>query len=131
MLAAGEFGFQKEMNALASLTDASKLEGGLSDVDVLLGATHEVESRLQGPLRVLQVWKRELWHGAYLLRRYRVRHCPRLLQLPNPHNFGRCRGRDWPWVPIESAFLQLSLLLFSARLTLSLELQISDQGGIW
>ena len=75
MLAAGEFGFQKEMNALASLTGCSKLEGGLSDVDVLLGATHEVESRLQGPLRVLQLWKRELWHGSYLLRRYRVRHC--------------------------------------------------------
>lgn len=61
------------MNALSSLDQpASKFEKGLSDVDVLLGATHEVEDRLSGPHRAFMLWKKELWHGAYLLRRYQV-----------------------------------------------------------
>ena len=62
------------MNALGSLTDPQyKYEGGLSDVDVLLGATLEIEHRMQGPQRAFQLWKPALWHGAYLLKRYRVR----------------------------------------------------------
>lgn len=70
---AGEFGFQKQMGALDSLAEpASKYEQGLSDVDVLLGATHEVEARVAGPHRVFKFWDKQLWHGAYLLRRYQV-----------------------------------------------------------
>lgn len=61
------------MHALNSLRDPEhKYEKGLSDVDVLLGATLEIEHRLHGPQRAFQLWKPELWHGAYLLRRYRV-----------------------------------------------------------
>ena len=64
------------MDALNTLdTPADQFEHGLSDVDVLLGATKEVEERLGGPQRQFQWWKRELWHGAYLLRRYRVWPC--------------------------------------------------------
>ncbi len=61
------------MSALSDLKSTGKHhEAGLSDVDVLLGATHEIEHRMQGPQRAFQLWKRELWHGIYLLRRYRV-----------------------------------------------------------
>ena len=59
------------MNALNSLNDTSGKQG-MSDVDVLLGATHEVEARLSGPHRIFQLWKKELWHGASLLRQYQV-----------------------------------------------------------
>lgn len=70
---AGEFGFQKQMHALDSLQDPThEYEGGFSDVDVLLGATLEVEHRMHGPQRAFQWWKAELWQGAYLLRRYRA-----------------------------------------------------------
>lgn len=69
----GEFGFQKDMNALNSLGDPMcDSKDGLSDVDVLLGATQEIEHRTQGPHRAFQIWKPELWRGAYLLRCYRV-----------------------------------------------------------
>lgn len=75
MARAGQFGFEKEMNALNSLRDpAHKYERGLSDVDVLLGATQEIEHRMQGPHRAWQLWKKELWFGKYLLKRYNVRH---------------------------------------------------------
>lgn len=70
---AGQFGFEKDMNALGSLRDPEhKYERGLSDVDVLLGATREVEHRMQGPQRAWQIWRRELWFGRYLLKRYNV-----------------------------------------------------------
>ena len=71
---AGQFGFQKDMHALDSLSDPShRDEGGLSDVDVLLGATQEIEHRMQGPQRAWQIWRKDLWSGAYLLKRYNVR----------------------------------------------------------
>ena len=61
------------MNALGSLKDPEhKYERGLSDVDVLLGATREVEHRMQGPQRAWQIWRKELWFGRYLLKRYNV-----------------------------------------------------------
>lgn len=70
---AGQFGFSKDLRALDTLgVPADEFENGLSDVDVLLGATKEIEDRLGGPQRQFQLWKKELWHGAYLLRRYRV-----------------------------------------------------------
>ena len=72
-LCAGEFGFQKEMNALNDLkSNGQHYEAGLSDVDILLGATQEIEHRMQGPQRAFQLWRHDLWHGMYLLSRYRV-----------------------------------------------------------
>lgn len=83
ILIAGQFGFEKEMNALGSLKDpAHKYERGLSDVDVLLGATLEVENRMQGPQRAWQIWRKDLWFGRYLLKRYNVRR--HLLSPPPP-----------------------------------------------
>ena len=73
LLCAGRFGFAKDMGALNTLnTPPEQFENGLSDVDVLLGATKEIEDRMGGPHRAFQWWKRELWHGAYLLSRYQV-----------------------------------------------------------
>ena len=61
------------MHALDDLkSDGKHHEAGLSDVDVLLGATQEIEHRMQGPQRAFQIWRWDLWHGAYLLSRYRV-----------------------------------------------------------
>ena len=62
------------MNALNDLkSNGQHHEAGLSDVDVLLGATQEIEHRMQGPQRAFQLWRRDLWRGFYLLSRYRVK----------------------------------------------------------
>lgn len=61
------------MQALDELKDPSIEEKKLSDVDVLLGATHEIERRLRGPQSLIEIWDPQLWFGAYLLKRYRVR----------------------------------------------------------
>ena len=75
-----------EMNALRDLTDpATATKPGDSDVDVLIGATHEVEKRLGGPQRSLMLWNPELWRGASLIRRYNVTSlcCKPYLSNPN------------------------------------------------
>lgn len=61
------------MNALNTLKSKEQNhEAGLSDVDILLGATREIEHRMQGPQRAFMLWRQELWQGFYLLSRYRV-----------------------------------------------------------
>jgi hypothetical protein len=70
-LFSGRFGFQKEMNALQSLTTGNKEENG--NVTSLLKATHEVERRVQELYRWWRLWEPDVREGWQLLGRYKVR----------------------------------------------------------
>ena len=59
---AGRFGFQKEMNALQSLSTGNKEEA--FNVTALLRSTHEVETRVQEIYRYLSMLSTSASHGA-------------------------------------------------------------------
>jgi hypothetical protein len=70
MIRAGRFGFQREMNALASLKDPSSEEG--QNVAALLGSTHEIELRIQQINRWWRLWRADVRAGWLTLARFRV-----------------------------------------------------------
>lgn len=68
---AGQFGFQKEMNALRSLRTGNAAE--TEAVTSLLGSTHEIESRIQEVYRWYRLWKADVRVGWGMLGRFQVR----------------------------------------------------------
>ncbi|CAL5224619.1 g7335 [Coccomyxa viridis] len=66
----GRFGFQKEMNALQSLTTGNEEEA--YNTTALLKSTHEVEERIQEVYRWWKLWKRDVREGWEILGRYRT-----------------------------------------------------------
>ena len=72
-LGAGQFGFQKDVNAMASIAARELGHTETSEIDCLLGATLEIEKSVQQPLRALDPSKRaERKQGRFLIRQYKV-----------------------------------------------------------
>ncbi|KAK9904844.1 hypothetical protein WJX75_003698 [Coccomyxa subellipsoidea] len=66
----GQFGFQKEMNALRSLRTGNAAE--TEAVTSLLGSTHEIESRIQEVYRWYRLWKADVRVGWGMLGRFQA-----------------------------------------------------------
>ena len=69
--AAGRFGFQKDMNAIASLYNPASEAN--HNVRALLGSTEEVVERTKTFCRWFQLWRAEARHGWTILGRFKVR----------------------------------------------------------
>lgn len=90
-LAAGEFGFQKDVNAMASIEARELGHAETSEIDCLLGATLEIEKSVQQPLRAIDPSKRaERKKGRFLIRQYKVSQLwilPLFKTVPNLQSF--------------------------------------------
>ena len=82
---AGRFGFQKEMNALQSLSTGNEEEA--FNVTALLRSTHEVETRVQEIYRCPSLLSTS---AAYGDRRF-MRHCTSGSMRQQRHTVGVCR----------------------------------------
>ena len=78
-LVTGQFGFQKDVNAMASIEKEAEGVREVSEIDCLLGATMEIEKTVTQPLRLIDPFKSaDRRQGQFLISQFRVR-CP----LPN------------------------------------------------